>query len=127
MDNQSLDTSPEFDFIFRCLDAMRERRYRDAVIVLEKGLSSQVSSPVEMDSTALFKHLHALISYLEFRLEEDFGIQWDKEYQPAKENAERRCSFCGKNQSEVKKIIAGPGVFICDECVNTCANILTTG
>ncbi|MDX6384799.1 MAG: ATP-dependent Clp protease ATP-binding subunit ClpX [Blastocatellia bacterium] len=126
MDNQSLDTNREFDFIFRCLDALRERRYRDAVVVLEKGLSSQLNSPVEMESSALFKHLHALISYLEFRLEEDFGIQWNQEDQPVKENAERRCSFCGKNQSDAKKIIAGPGVFICDVCVNTCANILAT-
>ena len=30
------------------------------------------------------------------------------------------CSFCGKSQSEVKKIIAGPGVYICDACVNVC-------
>ena len=28
------------------------------------------------------------------------------------------CSFCGKSQHEVKKLIAGPTVFICDECVN---------
>ena len=28
------------------------------------------------------------------------------------------CSFCGKNQSEVKKLIAGPSVYICDECVS---------
>ena len=30
------------------------------------------------------------------------------------------CSFCGKNQSEVKKLIAGPSVYICDECVSLC-------
>ena len=28
------------------------------------------------------------------------------------------CSFCGKNQNEVKKLIAGPSVYICDECVS---------
>ncbi len=31
-----------------------------------------------------------------------------------------RCSFCGKHQDQVKRMIAGPGVFICDECVNLC-------
>ena len=31
-----------------------------------------------------------------------------------------RCSFCGKAQTEVKTLIAGPGVFICDECVELC-------
>jgi len=35
------------------------------------------------------------------------------------------CSFCGKNQSEVKKLIAGPSVFICDECVDLCNDIIT--
>src|SRR3989339_425198 len=31
-----------------------------------------------------------------------------------------RCSFCGKNQKEVKKLVAGPGVYMCDECVELC-------
>jgi len=34
------------------------------------------------------------------------------------------CSFCGKNQNEVKKLIAGPTVFICDECVDLCTDII---
>jgi ATP-dependent Clp protease ATP-binding subunit ClpX len=34
------------------------------------------------------------------------------------------CSFCGKSQAEVKKIIAGPGVYICDSCVNVCKGII---
>ena len=34
------------------------------------------------------------------------------------------CSFCGKQQKEVKKLIAGPGVYICDECVGLCGEII---
>ena len=34
------------------------------------------------------------------------------------------CSFCGKSQHEVKKLIAGPTVFICDECVDLCTDII---
>ena len=34
------------------------------------------------------------------------------------------CSFCGKSQHEVKKLIAGPTVFICDECVELCMDII---
>ncbi|MDD5260521.1 MAG: ATP-dependent Clp protease ATP-binding subunit ClpX [Methylacidiphilales bacterium] len=34
------------------------------------------------------------------------------------------CSFCGKSHAEVKKLIAGPGVYICDSCINICKNIL---
>ncbi|MGI5971831.1 MAG: ATP-dependent Clp protease ATP-binding subunit ClpX [Oscillospiraceae bacterium] len=36
-----------------------------------------------------------------------------------------RCSFCGKHQDKVNRIIAGPGVYICDECVRLCMNIIT--
>ena len=35
-----------------------------------------------------------------------------------------RCSFCGKSQEEVDRIIAGPGVYICNECIKVCANIV---
>ena len=34
------------------------------------------------------------------------------------------CSFCGKNQKEVKKLIAGPSVYICNECVALCDEII---
>jgi len=42
----------------------------------------------------------------------------------AKSSRMTLCSFCGRSQSEVKKIIAGPGVFICDTCVNVCKGII---
>lgn len=36
-----------------------------------------------------------------------------------------KCSFCGKNQEQVKRLIAGPGVYICDECIDLCSEIIT--
>jgi len=42
----------------------------------------------------------------------------------AKSSRMTLCSFCGKSQSEVKKIIAGPGVYICDSCVTVCKTII---
>jgi ATP-dependent Clp protease ATP-binding subunit ClpX len=42
----------------------------------------------------------------------------------AKSSRVTLCSFCGKSQAEVKKIIAGPGVYICDSCVNVCKTII---
>lgn len=35
-----------------------------------------------------------------------------------------KCSFCGKTQKEIKKLIAGPGVYICDECIDLCNEII---
>jgi ATP-dependent protease Clp ATPase subunit len=34
------------------------------------------------------------------------------------------CSFCSKSQQEVRKLIAGPGVYVCDECVQLCVDII---
>ena len=35
-----------------------------------------------------------------------------------------KCSFCGKSQEAVTRLVAGPGVYICDECVSVCKNII---
>ena len=40
------------------------------------------------------------------------------------DNQKLTCSFCGKNQEDVKKLIAGPSVYICDECVDLCNDII---
>ncbi len=47
----------------------------------------------------------------------------DKTGQGNESNNELRCSFCGKSQHDVRKLIAGPSVFICDECVNLCVDL----
>ena len=39
-------------------------------------------------------------------------------------NDNLKCSFCGKNQEDVKKLVAGPAVYICNECIRLCADIL---
>ncbi|MDR1012716.1 MAG: ATP-dependent Clp protease ATP-binding subunit ClpX [Lactobacillales bacterium] len=41
-----------------------------------------------------------------------------------KENEEIQCSFCGKSQNKVRKVIAGPSVYICNECVDLCKQIM---
>ena len=43
---------------------------------------------------------------------------------PNSEIKQIRCSFCGKKEGQVKRLIAGPGVFICDECIDLCCEIL---
>jgi ATP-dependent Clp protease ATP-binding subunit ClpX len=43
----------------------------------------------------------------------------------SKEGKDLSCSFCGKGQKEVRKLIAGPAVYICDECVELCNDIIT--
>src|SRR5579863_9214894 len=40
------------------------------------------------------------------------------------EKGQLKCSFCGKSQEQVRKLIAGPGVYICDECIELCNEII---
>jgi ATP-dependent Clp protease ATP-binding subunit ClpX len=49
------------------------------------------------------------------------GIQLAR---PTDSNEQLLCSFCGKSQRQVKKLIAGPGVYICDECIDLCNEII---
>ena len=48
----------------------------------------------------------------------------DKTKETNKDSKILYCSFCGKGQNEVRKLIAGPSVFICEECVDLCNNII---
>ena len=43
---------------------------------------------------------------------------------PKNDDPNLKCSFCGKTQDQVKKLIAGPDVCICDECIELCNEIL---
>ena len=42
-----------------------------------------------------------------------------------KEDQSIRCSFCGKRETQVERLIAGPGVYICSECVQACTELLS--
>src|SRR5215216_6457885 len=43
----------------------------------------------------------------------------------SREPNDRRCAFCGRPRQEVRKLVAGPNVFICDRCVAVCRQLLT--
>ena len=45
-------------------------------------------------------------------------------YKFSDEKGQLKCSFCGKIQDQVKKLVAGPGVYICDECIELCNEII---
>ena len=52
------------------------------------------------------------------------AILYKKEMPNNEQNKLIRCSFCGKTQEAVQRIIAGPGVYICNECIDVCNNII---
>src|SRR5439155_617233 len=52
------------------------------------------------------------------------GARRERMARPTDSNEQLLCSFCGKSQRQVKKLIAGPGVYICDECIDLCNEII---
>jgi hypothetical protein len=108
------------------------RDYRDAKAMaqtLREALKDQSvaithSAALELIAKALgFKDWHVLAA----RIEADRPPPRPAVSSPqsASKSPTVYCSFCGKSQHEVAKLIAGPGVFICDECVDLCDDIVS--
>ncbi|EFB2837523.1 hypothetical protein FHD46_19995 [Escherichia coli] len=67
------------------------------------------------------KRIQRLASGRALRLNEPNLTSCPSQYRDGKK---LYCSFCGKYQTEVEKLIAGPSVYICDECVDLCVDII---
>src|SRR2546423_2944487 len=113
-----------FELITSCINAIGQKRYRDALTSLDEGISKQLRNPNEVNAAEFLNRIKTLLAYLDSHLSEDFGQQWEMQ-PPEEEKPQIRCSFCGKTEAEVGKIIAGPEVFICNECIVICADALT--
>jgi len=122
--SDSIGGDSQFAYLAAAQSALAKRNYRDALNRLHSGINDDLASEPQGELGRLLKSFSTLLSYLDFRLGEDFGSQWEAQPNEAAE-ADIRCSFCGKKEKEVSRIIAGPGVFICDECVRICADTLT--
>ena len=61
---------------------------------------------------------------VEFRKMSDFDNKFNKDSKFGERFPPLKCSFCGKDETQVSRLIAGPGVFICNECVRLCDEIL---
>ena len=85
-------------------------------------LESWSSRVICADCEALpSKTRYAMIREVATRITNECGVVPN----PATEgHTELSCSFCGKTQAEVAKLIAGPAVFICNECIGLCVQIL---
>ncbi len=69
---------------------------------------------------------YSVITGKKIRFEEGPTVSKEQQEGPTEqqEGPTLHCSFCGKSQHEVSKLIAGPTVFICDECVTLCMSIV---
>lgn len=53
-----------------------------------------------------------------------FSLRGEKMFNFNDDKGQLKCSFCGKSQDQVRKLVAGPGVYICDECIELCNDII---
>jgi hypothetical protein len=104
------------------------RDYRNAKVMaqtLRDDLSETSLTLSHSESLELVAHMFGLRDWNVLAARIDVASQ-PAEARPAEGNAStpRSCSFCGKTEHEVAKLIAGPTAFICDRCVGLCDDIL---
>ena len=121
------DIPTELGFLSDCLVAISNQEYRTALETAKAGLENMLGRETSINTQQLVSVFYMTIDCLESKLKEACGERWDKGVEIPElleKEKEIRCSFCGKEQAEVTKIIAGPNVFICDECVGICNQVL---
>lgn len=109
-----------------CADLICNQRYRAALQMFQRAVTNFLESKSTPRRNEIARQLFQIGTALEESLRKAYGERWEEQVPRAKEDipALAVCSFCGKSQDEVRKIIAGPSVHICDECVDLCDQIL---
>jgi ClpX C4-type zinc finger protein len=114
----------KFGFV-ECADLVSEQKYGAALRQFQYSVGKFLDSKSPPKRGEIARQLFQIGSALEETLKKAMGNDWDAHVPRSDDdNKHFSCSFCGKNQSEVRKLIAGPSVHICDECVELCKNIV---
>jgi ClpX C4-type zinc finger protein len=115
----------KFGFV-ECADLISDQKYGPALRTFQSAVSDFLESKMTPKRSEIARQLMQIGTALEETLKKAFGDKWETHVPRFSEEGKTVfCSFCGKNQQEVAKIIAGPSVHICDECVGLCDRILT--
>jgi len=118
-------TPSKFGFV-ECADLVSEQKYVPALKMFQQAVTKFLESKISPKRSEIALQLLQIGTVLEETLKKAYGAQWDKHIPKFSEKEkEVSCSFCGKGPNEVRKLIAGPSVHICDECVDLCDGILT--
>lgn len=108
----------------RCLRFIRNQRYREAISAFDRSLDKLIKLNKSSKSADVAKELKKLVSALETSFRRSY-FENQAESRLGDTNSEAlTCSFCGKDPEEIEQLIAGPSVYICDECVDLCNDIL---
>jgi ClpX C4-type zinc finger len=114
----------KFGFV-ECADLVNEQKYGPALRLFQEAAGKFLESKSAPKRGEIARELLQIGTALEETLKNAIGDDWDNHVPKFdEENKQVSCSFCGKNQTEVRKLVAGPSVHICDECVDLCKNII---
>jgi hypothetical protein len=105
------------------------RDYRDAKAMAQTLRESLKTRHIDLTHSAALELIAKAFGFKDWqvlaaRIEADRAPPLKSAQKPAGASSTLYCSFCGKSQHEVAKLIAGPNVFICDECAGLCDDIL---
>ena len=116
--------SSKFGFV-ECADLVSDQKYGAALRLFQQAAGKFLESKSAPKRGEIARELLQLGSVLEETLKRAIGENWDAHVPKFDDDAKPAvCSFCGRNQNEVRKLVAGPSVHICDQCVELCKNIL---
>ena len=114
----------KFGFV-ECADMVSEQKYGAALKLYQQAVTNFRDSKTTPKRSEIARQLFQIGAALEETLKSAFGGQWESQVPQFAEDNKLSCAFCGKNQNEVRKLIAGHSMHICDECVGACNEILT--
>jgi hypothetical protein len=114
----------KFGFV-ECADLVSEQKYGEALRLFQRAVGKFLDSKSPPKRGEIARQLLNIGTALEETLKRAIGDDWDS-YVPKFNDDARHpiCSFCSKHQGEVRQLIAGPSVHICDECVELCKDII---
>lgn len=108
--------------LLQCKRFIKKKRYRDALHAFDKSLDRLIISSKLSWAADVARELKKLTGVLEDHFKLSYFASTEEENkEPSRLIA---CSWCGKAQDEVRKLIAGPTVYICDECIDLCNDII---
>ena len=114
------------DFGFMaCADLIFEQHYARALKHFQLAVTRFLESKSTPKRTEIARQLLHIGTALEETLKKAFGDTWEQQIpQFVDKEVELSCSFCGKGEHEVRRLIAGIGVQVCNECVELCSGII---
>jgi hypothetical protein len=107
-----------------CIRCIVEEDYPAAFQTIQAALNAVLQSKKPPKAKDIAGEVLVIVFALEQNLKKAYGAEWDKHIPKVPKDQKLTCSFCGKEEKEVRKLIAGPSVYICEECIDLCNDII---